>query len=130
MIDTHAHLFSSVFIKDFDSMMVRASSVGVTDVILPAIDRSSWSSMRELKSCDVNIWPTAGLHPTSVKGNIKQELRYLDQFVQKYPIKAIGESGFDFYHSVKFAHQQLESFLWHCDIALAYNLPIICHVSS
>ena len=128
MIDTHAHIFSNLFDPDFREMMTGASNAGITDIVVPAIDRNSWKSMRKLQSNCVRIWYTAGIHPTEVKYNIKEELRYLDAFLQEYFVTAIGETGLDFYRSVKYEKQQRDSFLWHCDLALEHNIPMICHV--
>jgi TatD DNase family protein len=68
-----------------------------------------------------------GLHPCSVKGNYKEELRIVEEWLDKRKFAAIGEIGLDFYWDKTFIDQQYEAFKLQMEWALKYELPIVIH---
>ncbi|MDP3435646.1 MAG: TatD family hydrolase, partial [Bacteroidales bacterium] len=81
LIDTHVHLYDSDFELDIADVVAIAKSSGVSKVVLPAVDSSSYNKMTELSlSLQGFAYPSLGLHPTSVKDNWRDEL----EFVRSY----------------------------------------------
>ena len=141
IIDTHAHLYSSQFdgIDETDNMIQRAKQAGISKVILPAVDSLSHTNMFELfaKYPDF-LFPTIGLHPTSVnevmesQGSYALELDVVEQMLAKHrkDIVAIGEIGLDYYWSEEFMLQQREVLAILLQIAKRENLPVILHIRA
>ena len=71
-----------------------------------------------------------GLHPCSVKENVKEELAVIEAQLQKRKFIAIGEIGLDYYWDKTFATQQMEAFQIQMQWALDYKLPIVIHTRN
>jgi TatD DNase family protein len=69
----------------------------------------------------------AGLHPCSVKGNYKDELKIVEDLLGERSFAAIGEIGLDLYWDRTFEQQQHETFHQQIEWALHYDLPIVIH---
>lgn len=127
-IDTHSHLYDEAFSSEEDIAVVRAIEAGVTKMILPDIDASTREAMFTLAERHPNIlFPTLGLHPTSVSQNWKEELDAVEKSLDSHMIWAIGEIGIDCYWSKEFLEQQKEVFRVQLELAHKSDLPVIIH---
>jgi TatD DNase family protein len=128
LIDTHCHLYVSEFSEDIDKVLQRAIEKGVGRFYLPAIDRESESSLLDLEKRYPDIcFAMQGLHPCSIKENVKEALDYVGHRIRERRFAAIGEIGLDFYWDRTFEKQQYEAFHQQIEWALHYNLPIVIH---
>ena len=127
-IDTHSHLYDEAFISEEDLAVDRATNAGVTKMILPDIDASTRDAMFRLaEHHQGTLFPTLGLHPTSIDANWKNELDALEKALPEHRIWAIGEIGIDCYWSKEFLEQQKEAFRIQLEIAHKKGLPVIIH---
>ena len=128
LIDTHCHLYSKEFEQDIIDVMQRSLAAGIEKFYLPAIDSSTLDAMLTLEEqFPGKCFAMAGLHPCSVKENFKEELRVVEDLLQKRMFAAIGEIGLDFYWDRNFDQNQYEAFHKQIEWALHYNLPIVIH---
>lgn len=128
LIDTHTHLYLNAFDNDREAMVERAVATGVRYMFLPNIDSSSLGGMLELCSrFPENCFPMMGLHPTSVKENFKDELRMVEEQLERNTYWAIGETGIDLYWDRSFYREQVIAFNRQIDLAMEYNLPLVIH---
>ncbi len=126
-IDTHSHLYDEAFAQEEDLAVRRAVEAGVARIILPDIDSLSRESMFSLTDRHPGIlFPTLGLHPTSVNADWESEMMHLEKFIGR-KIWAIGEIGMDCYWSKEFIEQQKEAFRIQLEFADTFNLPVIIH---
>ena len=127
-IDTHSHLYDEAFTSEEDLAVARAIEAGVTRMILPDIDSTSRDAMFALAERHPGVlFPTLGLHPTSVGANWKEEMDALEQVLPNHRIWAIGETGIDCYWSKEFLEQQKEVFRLQLEMAHKADLPVIIH---
>ena len=111
MIDTHSHIYDEAFKDDFDDVVSRAKEAGVRKIVMPGIDSSSFEAMcRAADSLPCFAYPALGLHPTEVRENWREELRFVEEHLGDRPWAAIGEIGMDLYWSREFEDQQMEVF--------------------
>ena len=101
-IDTHSHLFDEAFDTDRTEAVARALEAGVSKIILPAIDSSSYRAMVELQQAyPENFFLLAGLHPTTVNeiGDRQSDIADVEQIIRshKHKFYGIGEVGLDLY---------------------------------
>jgi TatD DNase family protein len=97
-------------------------------MILPDIDASTREAMFTLAERHPDtLFPTLGLHPTSVSQNWKEELDAVEKSLGNHKIWAIGEVGIDCYWSKEFLEQQKEVFRVQLEIAHKSGLPVIIH---
>lgn len=126
--DTHTHLYSEAFDADRNEVIALAMANGVERFFIPAIDASYTERMMDLKnSYPDNVFLMAGLHPTHVKQNYKEELAHVKEMLALHSFVAIGEIGIDLYWDKTFLTEQQEAFKSQIGLAKKHRLPIIIH---
>jgi TatD DNase family protein len=130
-IDTHAHLYSNPIKENVEGIMKNAMDNGIDTIIMPAIDSTTLEAMLEVEmTYPQNTMAMMGLHPCSVKENVKEELAIIEAQLQKRKFIAIGEIGLDYYWDKTFMNQQMEAFEIQMQWALDYKLPIAIHTRN
>lgn len=126
--DTHTHLYSDDFKEDRLEMMQRAIDQKVTRFFVPAIDSSYYKAMVELeREYPKNVFLMMGLHPTSVKENVEEELHFVKKKIDERNFVAIGEIGIDLYWDKSLLAYQQKAFRTQIQWAKEKKLPIIIH---
>jgi TatD DNase family protein len=130
-IDTHAHLYSTPLKESIEGVMKNAMDNGIDTIIMPAIDSTTLEAMLEVEAnYPKHCMAMMGLHPCSVKENVKEELAIIETQLQKRKFIAIGEIGLDYYWDKTFMTQQMEAFQIQMQWALDYTLPIAIHTRN
>lgn len=128
-IDTHTHIFLEHFNDDREEMINRAIEKGVSKFFLPNIDSSSIDDILKLvEKYPKNCFPIMGLHPTSVKEDVEEELELVKKHLESGKFYGIGETGIDLYWDKTFIKEQEHAFKTQIELAKKYKLPIIIHV--
>lgn len=129
-VDTHCHLYLPEFADDRQTAIQRAINAGVTKIILPNIDSTSWQPMMELSRQYPNIcYAMAGLHPTSVfPESIESEMDEVTRQLETGDYKAVGEIGMDLYWDKTNQALQEETFRYQVQLAKKNKLPVAIHV--
>ena len=128
LIDTHTHIYVNAFDDDREEAISRAQSVGVSQLILPAIDSKTTAMMHKVKQdFPETIHLMMGLHPTHVGFNFEEELTHVKEQLDNHSFVAVGEIGMDLYWDKNYQSQQQEAFVRQIDWALDTNLPIVIH---
>ncbi|HBG25094.1 MAG: hypothetical protein A2X17_02545 [Bacteroidetes bacterium GWF2_41_61] len=128
LIDTHAHLYDPDFEIDIADVVAGAKNSGVSKIVLPAVDSSSYNKMTELSlSLQGFAYPSLGLHPTSVKDNWREELEFVLEKIDQHSFIAIGEIGLDGYWSKDHFSEQIIVFEEQLKLAAKRELPVIIH---
>lgn len=138
-IDTHVHLYDEAYDPDFDAVIERIRTSGVSRCILPGIDSESFERQEQCAArCGGLTVQAMGLHPTSVKANWKEELEFALEklycgngpatFSGEKKYVAVGEIGLDGYWSTEFMEQQVKVFQMQLRAAAELDLPVIIHL--
>jgi TatD DNase family protein len=128
LTDTHTHLYSSQFDEDREEMMKRAFNAGVKRFFIPAIDSGYCNAMYVLeKKYPENVFLMMGLHPTSVKKNYLEELRFVEKQFEERDFFAVGEIGIDLYWDQSTLAIQQDAFKRQIKLAKSKKLPIVIH---
>ena len=128
LTDTHTHLYSEQFDEDRKTMIERAIAAGVERFFIPAIDSETTQAMLDLKAdYPEKMHLMAGLHPTHVKDNYKDELSHVKQLLETDKYVAVGEIGVDLYWDQSTKEIQMEAFHQQIEWAIEHNLPIAIH---
>jgi len=130
-IDTHAHVYAAELTSDLDLVMKNALAIGIKKIIMPAIDSTSLDAMLKVEQLfPENCIAMMGLHPCYVKENYKEELKLVEEWIEKRKFIAIGEIGLDFYWDKTFTKEQHIVFETQMQWALDLNLPIAIHTRN
>lgn len=128
MIDTHAHLYDSIFKDEIELHVSDIKAAGVAEVWLPNCDLASWGHLVELADTFPEFaLPMIGLHPTYVKENYQEELAALAKILVGRKVLAIGEIGLDYYWDTTYKAEQIHAFETQCHWAMDNKLWIDVH---
>jgi TatD DNase family protein len=131
LIDTHTHLYLDEFSPDREEVLQRALNTGIEKFYLPSIDSSEAENLLALEQKYPGVcFAMMALHPCSIKGNYKDELAFVHDWLRKRKFSAIGETGLDFYWDKSFVTEQYESFHTQIEWALEYQLPVVLHTRN
>ncbi len=128
IIDTHSHLFDEAFTGDVKDCIKRAKDVNVNKIILVGFSKETNELAISYSKEDSIFYPTAGLHPSEASLNYQDDLKYLEDFICKNKVYAIGECGLDYHWVSDNKEVQKALFKGQLDLALKYNLPVIVHM--
>ncbi|MCX7778832.1 MAG: TatD family hydrolase [Patescibacteria group bacterium] len=135
MIDTHCHLNFQAFKDDYREVISRSFGHGIKSLIVIGSNyKTSLKAIevaKEFKSC----YAALGLHPIHVQDETFDFEKYHSLIrTNSRIIKAVGETGFDFYRhlenksnndEIKKIQEQI--FIQHLKLAKEFNLPAILH---
>ncbi len=131
LIDTHSHLYLEEFTPDIAAVMERARFEGVKQIYLPGIDSKEINNMLALEEkYPGECIAMMGLHPCYVKENYTDELKVVEEWLNKRTFVAVGEIGLDFYWSTEFVKQQYDAFATQMQWALEKNRPVVIHTRN
>ncbi|MDR2938150.1 MAG: TatD family hydrolase [Prevotellaceae bacterium] len=132
MIDTHCHIFDKAYNADRTETIARAQASGVTQLLMPNVDRSTYSNMMSVaKQFPAVCKPMIGVHPTSISAaSVEDDLRFVQHELEAQPagtFVAMGEVGIDCYHSKEFLAEQIFAFEKLLRLAEKFQLPVVIH---
>lgn len=127
-IDTHAHLYLRQFDEDRDELMANCLKKGVNRICLPDIDSTTTESLREMvRDFPDFAFSMSGLHPCSVKEDVKDQLSHVRTQLTTFPQIAVGEIGLDYYWDKTYVEDQKKAYRLQIEWARELNLPVIIH---
>ncbi len=135
-IDTHCHLEAPEFAGEADALAKRSAALGVSQIVIPSIDRASFSSVTALAQRHANCSYALGIHPMVVPQAADDDLDALRATLaasQSDPkLVAIGEIGLDFFIPAftesPLRERQEHFFVEQLKMARDFNLPVLLHI--
>lgn len=128
LIDTHTHIYYTHGTDECDKQLQRCIDNGVTNLLLPNVDRASIPKVLGLAAdYPANCYPMMGLHPCEVKADYLDELAVIERTIAENKVYAIGEIGIDLHWDKTTLSLQQEAFRIQTDWAKALNLPVSIH---
>ena len=133
LIDTHCHLDAAEFAADRAAVVAAARAVGVSALVIPAVETANFSAVRDCCLCYPRCYPAYGLHPLYLERAGDADLAALrrwlaDELSGATPPVAVGEIGLD-HHLPDFdALRQEYWFVEQLKIARDFDLPVLLHV--
>lgn len=130
-IDTHCHLDAPEFDPDRDAVVARAALAGVARIVLPAVGRANFDTVRTLAHAHGFAY-ALGIHPLCVGQADDDDLEHLADALAQHRgdprLVAIGEAGLDhFVPGLDLARQE-RFYLAQLKLARRFDLPVILHV--
>lgn len=136
LIDTHCHLDAQEFAQDRDSVIQRAEKQGVGAIVIPAVARFNFDTVRDLAHAFKGGAYALGIHPICVPAAHDADLAELESQIQRSlddpRFVAIGEIGLDFFipalKTPDMREKQERFYAAQLDLAVRYGLPVLLHV--
>ena len=127
--DIGVNLTHPSFVKDLDNVIEEAGNVGVTRMCVTGSDlEESISAYRLAISFSDILISTAGIHPHQAKQFSPNYFSEIKDLLKKDNVKAIGETGLDFYRNFSTEEQQKKSFEMHIETSIEIQKPLFLHV--
>jgi len=139
--DTHAHLSSREFERDWADVLARADRAGVTRILCVGIDLESSRRAVHLAENHSGVYAAVGWHPTHADDAPDDVRPSLDPLAQHPKVVAIGETGLDYYHlpskrggtaddDLRHHEKQRALFRQQLELAAALGLNCVVHQRS
>ena len=107
--------------------MKRCNENGVTHLLSINTRPKEFDTHLNLISDFNNIYISYGIHPEGINNETVLSYKEIDKIIKNPKLIALGETGLDFYHSMKYKEKQIEVFEAHIEASKIYDLPIIIH---
>jgi TatD DNase family protein len=131
-IDTHCHLDAAEFDADRDEVARAAERAGVAQIVIPAVARANFATVRALARCTAGGAYALGIHPLFTPQAADDDLdalrREIEASLDDPRFVGIGEIGLDYF--VPGLDDERQWFFYEGQLKLAreFDLPVICHV--
>ncbi len=125
--DSHAHIYWKSFDEDRDEMLSRARAAGVERMVVVGTDVATSRQAFELCADELNLFPTAGIHPHDADGVTAEDRAVIDELCRRPECVGVGETGLDYFKEYSPRQSQLENFYWHLELARTLDKPVVVH---
>lgn len=127
LIDAHCHLDFPAFDNDRATVIARANSLGIRQIVIPGVKRDHWGRISELCETNTQLFACYGLHPYFANEHSDDDLVQLSAWLEKHDCVAVGECGLDYRKQQADRQRQLLFFEAQLEIAHRRNKPIVIH---
>ncbi|MGC7871640.1 TatD family hydrolase [Desulfosporosinus sp. SYSU MS00001] len=125
--DTHAHLDDEVYQEDFQDVLERIKSSGISRVTNVGYDLPSSKRSVQLAQNYDFIYAAIGVHPHNAEEFSDDVMVQLQALAQHPKVLAWGEIGLDYYRDLSPRAMQQEVFIQQIELANKVGLPIVIH---
>lgn len=131
-IDTHCHLDAGEFDADRDEVAAAAKAAGVSRIVIPAVARENFATVRALAHRTEGAVYALGIHPLYTPRARDEDLDVLRAQIEASlddpRFVGIGEIGLDYF--VPGLDEARQEHFYEAQLRLAreFELPAICHV--
>lgn len=126
MVDTHAHL--SICEPDDAALVAAAREAGVHRVLTVGLDEASNREAIEAAEAHVEVFASVGRHPNSTAGFDDDAAADIEALAAHPRVRAIGETGLDYYRDRVPRDRQRSAFEAQIEIARRTGLPLVIHL--
>ena len=126
-IDSHCHLDAAEFTGQQNNIVREAQAAGVHTLVIPAIERGNFETVRTLCKDYSDCVPAYGIHPLYTARATPDDLDRLRDYLSQADAVAAGEIGLDFF--VENYDQKVQEFYFCEQLKLAreFDLPVLLH---
>ena len=125
--DSHAHLYWKSFDEDREAVLERARTAGVDRMVVVGTDLASSRAAFELCANELDLFPTAGIHPHDAEGVGAEDRAAIEELCRRDECVGVGETGLDWFKEYSPRRDQIDNFYWHLDLARRLDKPVVIH---
>ncbi|MBA2523077.1 MAG: TatD family hydrolase [Solirubrobacterales bacterium] len=126
MIDSHAHI--GLCGPAEDDLVADARRLGVERILTIGLDEGSNADAIRIASAHEEVFAAVGRHPNSASGFDAAAADAIEELAGDPVVRAIGESGLDFYRDSAPEADQVRAFEAQIGIARRRELPLVVHL--
>ncbi len=123
--DSHCHL--DLLDTPVEQALAQAQAVGIARIVTVGVDlpSSQWCAQRASEYDDV--WATVAVHPNEAHAADDHTLGEIARLAAQPQVRAVGETGLDYYRDWADRADQQRSFRAHIDIAKRAGKALVVH---
>jgi TatD DNase family protein len=125
MVDSHTHLF--LCDGDEDELVAAAAAAGVDRMLTVGMDAETNAAAVASAERQEAVFASVGRHPNEASGFDEGVAAEIAELGGHEKVRAIGETGLDFYRDYASPDEQRRAFVAQIEIAIELNLPIVIH---
>jgi TatD DNase family protein len=126
MVDTHAHL--SICEPPDDELVAAARDSGVRRILTVGLDEASNREAVQAAEAHEEVFASVGRHPNSAAGFDAAAAADIEALASHPRVRAIGETGLDYYRDRAPGDNQRRAFEAQIRIARKLGLPLVIHL--
>ncbi len=129
LVDSHCHLNMLNLEKyrgDLTALVHATHESGVGLLLNVGVDLDTAQAVIDIANQFPQVYASAGLHPSDVKGRVPSREQLL-QFINQPKVIAIGETGLDYHYNSDNLEQMRDSFRLHIQLSHETQKPLIIH---
>ncbi len=128
MVDTHCHLDACA--SSADELVSRAREAGVRRLATVATDEAGIVVALETASAHNEVVAIVGRHPNEATGFTAGDLDPIEDAAADSRVRAIGETGLDFYRDSTPPEDQRRAFEAQIELAARLGMPLVIHTRA
>jgi TatD DNase family protein len=128
-VDSHCHLDFPEFAADLPARLEAMRVAQVTHALVISVDLPDWPRVHALATAHANLYATAGTHP-DYPDTVEPDVATLVGLAARPKVRAIGETGLDYYRLTGDLGWQRDRFRTHVRAAREAGLPLVVHTRS
>ena len=125
MIDSHTHLF--LCDGGEDELVAAAAGAGVSRMLTVGMDAETNAAAVASAERHEAVFAAVGRHPNEASGFDDATAEEIRRLGAHEKVRAIGETGLDFYRDYASPDEQRRAFVAQIEIARELGLPIVIH---
>ncbi|HVX33159.1 MAG TPA: TatD family hydrolase [Solirubrobacterales bacterium] len=125
MIDSHTHLFLCE--KPVAELLEAAAAAGVGRMLNVGLDEMTNQEVVTVTETEEAVFAAVGRHPNDATGFDDAAQAALAELAAHPNVRAIGETGLDFYRDTASPADQRRAFAGQIEVAKDLGLPIVIH---
>lgn len=128
IFDSHCHLTNYQFNDDLPAILRQAERAGVKELLTVSVNvPDSWEAVEFCRNRE-RIYCSVGIHPHEADSFQTVDVQTLKDMCIEPKVKAIGETGLDFFRSFSSRANQELAFRAQIELAKMLNLPLVIHI--
>lgn len=128
MIDSHAHI--EMCEADAGEVVANALAAGVDRILTIGLTAHTYPATLAIAEAHENVYAALGWHPNEAGGFGEAEAEAIRVGAAHPRVRAIGETGLDWYRDSAPADDQRRAFRAQIEIAAELDLPLVIHARA
>lgn len=128
IFDSHCHLTDRQFADDLSAVLKRAHQAGVREILTVSMNVPDSRENVALTRRYSNTYCAVGIHPHEADSFRSIDIQTLKDMCIEPKVKAIGETGLDFFRGFSTRANQETAFRAQIELAKMLALPMVIHI--
>lgn len=130
LFDSHCHLTDRAYLASLDQVIQRANDTGIQYLLTAGLNIDDSLASIKIANKYPGVYCSIGIHPHDAKTIRDGDMERLKKMLANSKVKAIGETGLDFYRNYSDRETQETAFHLQIDLARESRLPLIIHIRT